>query len=54
MDQSEDDRDLERKIQQASRIASTITDQTTIETAQELGGATDADLEATFGRAAGQ
>ena len=31
MDQSEDDRDLERKIQQASRIASTITDQTTIE-----------------------
>ena len=31
MDQSEDDRELERKIKQASRIASTITDQTTIE-----------------------
>jgi hypothetical protein len=31
MDQNEDTRDLERKIAQASRIASTITDQTTIE-----------------------
>ena len=31
MDQSEDDRELERKNKQASRITSTITDQTTIE-----------------------
>jgi hypothetical protein len=31
MDQSEDTRELERKIEQASRIASSITDQTTIE-----------------------
>jgi hypothetical protein len=31
MDQNEDTRDLERKIAQASRIASTITDQTTVE-----------------------
>ena len=31
MDQSEDPRELERKIEQASRIASSITDQTIIE-----------------------
>ena len=31
MDQNEDPRELERKIEQASRIASTLTDQTTIE-----------------------
>ncbi len=31
MDQSEDPRELERKIETASRIASNITDQTTIE-----------------------
>ena len=31
MDQSEDRRELERKIETASRIAKTITDQTTIE-----------------------
>ena len=31
MDQSEDPRELERKIEQASRIASTMTDQSTIE-----------------------
>ena len=31
MDQSEDTRELERKIEQASRIASSITDQTIIE-----------------------
>jgi len=31
LDQSEDARELERKIKQASRIASTITDQTTLE-----------------------
>ena len=31
MDQSEDPRELERKIEQASRIASTLADQTTIE-----------------------
>jgi hypothetical protein len=31
MDQGEDPRELERKIEQASRIASTLTDQTTIE-----------------------
>ena len=31
MDQSDDPRELERKIEQARRIASTITDQTTLE-----------------------
>ena len=31
MDQSEDPRDLERKIEQAARIASRIGDQTTVE-----------------------
>ena len=31
MDQTEDPRELERKIEQARRIASTITDQTTLE-----------------------
>ena len=31
MDQSEDSRDLERKIEQASRIASRVADQTTVE-----------------------
>ena len=31
MDQSEDPRELERKIETASRIASTLTDQSTIE-----------------------
>lgn len=31
MDQSEDPRELERKVEQARRIASTITDQTTVE-----------------------
>jgi len=31
MDQTEDPRELERKIEQASRIASTITDQTTLD-----------------------
>ena len=31
MDQNEDPRELERKIEQASRIASTLTDQSTIE-----------------------
>jgi hypothetical protein len=31
MDQSEDPKELERKIEQASRIASTINDQTTVE-----------------------
>jgi hypothetical protein len=31
MDQSDEPRELERKIEQASRIASTIADQTTIE-----------------------
>ena len=31
MDQSEDPRELERKIEQARRIASTLTDQSTIE-----------------------
>jgi Protein of unknown function (DUF2934) len=31
MDQSEDPQELERKIEQASRIASALTDQTTIE-----------------------
>jgi Protein of unknown function (DUF2934) len=31
MDQSDDPRKLERKIEQARRIASTITDQTTLE-----------------------
>jgi hypothetical protein len=31
MDQSEDPRDLERKIEQASRIASSVTDQMTVE-----------------------
>ena len=36
MDQSEDDpRELERKIDQARRIASTITDQTTVERLKE-------------------
>ena len=31
MDQSEDPRDLERKIEQATRIASRVTDQTTVQ-----------------------
>ena len=31
MDQTEDPRELERKIEQARRIASTITDETTLE-----------------------
>ena len=31
MDQSDDPRELERKIEQASRIASRVTDQTTVE-----------------------
>jgi len=31
MDQSENSRDLERKIEQATRIASRVTDQTTVE-----------------------
>ena len=31
MDQSEDSRDLERKIEQATRIASRVTDPTTVE-----------------------
>jgi hypothetical protein len=31
MDQSEDPRELERKIEQAARIASRVTDQTTVE-----------------------
>ena len=31
MDQSEDSRDLARKIEQATRIASRVTDQTTVE-----------------------
>jgi hypothetical protein len=31
MDQSEDPRELERKIEQASRIASRLSDQTTVE-----------------------
>jgi hypothetical protein len=31
MDENEDPRDLERKIEQASRIASSVTDQTTYE-----------------------
>lgn len=31
MDEIEDPRDLERKIEQASRIASSVTDQTTYE-----------------------
>jgi hypothetical protein len=31
MDQNDDPRDLERKIEQATRIASRVTDQTTVE-----------------------
>ena len=31
MDQSEDPRDLERKIEQATRIASNVTDETTVQ-----------------------
>jgi hypothetical protein len=31
MDQSDDPRELERKIEQAARIASRVTDQTTVE-----------------------
>ena len=37
MDQNEDPRELELKIERASRIASRVTDQTTIELLRGLG-----------------
>ena len=52
-DQSEGDaRELERKIDPARRIASTITDQTTLERLRAWIRGTEAELEATFSRPA--
>ena len=47
MDQSEDSRDLERKIEQATRIASRVTDQTTVERLQGVDRGSEAEAAAT-------